>query len=77
MESGRRPLNVLMSHMNNTVRVKLKNNMEYGGKMAQCDNYMNLILSEAAEYNKDGPVANYGHILIRGNNILYINITPA
>ncbi len=77
MESGRRPLNVLMSYLNNPIRVKLKNNMEYGGKMTQCDNYMNLILNGAVEYDKDEPVANYGDILIRGNNILYINVTPA
>lgn len=77
MESGKRPLNVLASHLNSPVQVKLKNNTEYRGKMVECDNYMNLILQGAVEYNNGEPLANYGNILIRGNNVLYICVAPA
>lgn len=35
---------------------------------------MNLILVEAEELNNGDPVARYGKILIRGNNILYIRL---
>jgi len=34
--------------------------------------YMNILLNGATEYQKDQMVANYGSILVRGNNILYI-----
>jgi small nuclear ribonucleoprotein len=76
MESSKRPLNVLARNLNNPIQVKLKNNMEYRGKMTECDSYMNLILEEAVEYENNAPMANYGNILIRGNNILYISVTP-
>ena len=76
MESGKRPLNVLASNLNNSVQVKLKNNMEYRGKMTECDNYMNLILEGAVEFSNGEPAANYGNILIRGNNVLYICVAP-
>ncbi len=37
------------------------------------DQTMNLILIDAVEAVDDGnPVAKYGKILVRGNNILYI-----
>jgi small nuclear ribonucleoprotein len=76
MESGRRPLNVLNSNLNNSVQVKLKNNTEYRGKMLECDNYMNLILEGAIEFANGRPAANYGNIIIRGNNVLYICVAP-
>jgi len=75
MESGKRPLNALASHLNHMVQVKLKNNLEYRGKMIECDNYMNLILEGAVEYSGGEPAANYGNILIRGNNVLYISVS--
>ena len=77
MEPGRRPLNVLARNLNNPIQVKLKNNVEYRGTMTQCDSYMNLILEQAVEYEDNTPIANYGNILIRGNNILYISVTPS
>jgi len=72
MEPRKKPLNLLMREVKSEIRVKLKNNSEYRGKMAQCDGYMNIILEEAVELHGDEPVAKYGNIFIRGNNILYI-----
>lgn len=72
MDPNKRPLNLLLKHLNGNISVKLKNDIEYKGQMIQCDNYMNIILNSAAEYSNDGLVANYGNIFIRGNNILYI-----
>lgn len=72
MEQNKRPINILLKNFNNSVVVKLKNNVEYRGRMVQCDNYMNIILEGAAEYYHDNPTANYGNVFIRGNNILYI-----
>ena len=71
-ESAKRPLNVLMKSMDNIVIVKLKNNLEYKGRMIKCDNYMNILLEGASESYGDEMLANYGNIFIRGNNVLYI-----
>lgn len=76
MESAKRPLNVLMHGLNGDVVVKLKNNVEYRGKMVRCDNYMNIILEEATEAVDSNVIANYGNIFIRGNNVLYICVNP-
>jgi len=74
MEPSRKPLNVLVKQMNSYIGVTLKNNVEYRGTMIHCDNYMNIILDSASEYNSGQPVANYGKVLVRGNNILYITL---
>ena len=74
MEPSRKPLNVLTKQLNSYVAITLKNGVEYRGTMARCDGYMNIILNGASEYVKDQLTANYGSILVRGNNILYIAI---
>ncbi len=77
MEPSKKPLNVLTRQLNGTVAITLKNNVEYRGMMVHCDNYMNIILNGAAEYDNEKLIANYGKVLVRGNNILYIalNVT--
>jgi len=42
--------------------------------MVRCDGYMNIILDGASEHMDDKILANYGNVLVRGNNILYIAI---
>lgn len=74
MEPSKKPLNVLVKQLNSYVAVVLKNGVEYRGTMIQCDGHMNLILNGATEYVNGEMVANYGTILVRGNNILYIMI---
>ncbi len=74
MEPSKKPLNVLVKQLNSYVAVVLKNGVEYRGTMVQCDGHMNLILDGATEYMNGEIVANYGTILVRGNNILYIMI---
>ena len=46
------------------------------GRMNNVDSYMNLILLDAEEFNgaNANPVANYGKVVIRGNNVLFIKI---
>lgn len=51
--------------------------LEYRGKMINVDPYMNLILLDATEYNGGNPSANYGRIVIRGNNVLFIKISDS
>lgn len=72
MEPSRKPLNALIKQMNNYVAITLKNGIEYRGTMVRCDSHMNLLLEKATERVNDRLSANYGSILLRGNNILYI-----
>lgn len=74
METSRRPINTLLRSLRKTVAVKLKNNLEYRGRMIRCDNYMNITLEGASEFYDSALTADYGNVFIRGNNILYIRI---
>ncbi|MCX8182448.1 MAG: LSM domain-containing protein [Candidatus Methanomethylicaceae archaeon] len=67
------PLRLLNKALHNQILVKLKDGHEYIGNLVKYDQTMNLILVDAVEAVDDGnPVAKYGKILVRGNNILYI-----
>jgi small nuclear ribonucleoprotein len=74
LETSRRPINTLLRSLRKTVAVKLKNNLEYRGRMIRCDNYMNITLEGASEFYNSTLTADYGNVFIRGNNILYIRI---
>ena len=56
------------------VSVRLKNDLEYRGRMSNVDSYMNVILMDAEESENGTKKANYGKVVIRGNNVLYIRI---
>jgi len=73
---GKKPLVMVIRHLNKLVRVKLKNELVYEGKMVECDSYMNIVIEKAVEYEGDGKKAQYPRILIRGNNIMYIQLQP-
>ena len=77
MEPSKKPLNVLTKSVGNNVSVVLKNRIEYWGRMVRCDGYMNILLTNAKEYNSTGLAANYGDVFIRGNNILLICLDPS
>jgi len=74
VEPSKKPLNVLTKCLNSFVAITLKNGVEYRGTMVQCDSHMNILLEGATECFGDRLNANYGSILLRGNNILYICI---
>jgi len=73
LEAGRKPLAFLFKNLNSIVKVRLKNDLEYKGRLVKCDNYMNLILDDATEYHSDEPAVEHGSVFIRGNNILFIS----
>lgn len=59
-----------------SVKVKLKWGMEYQGKLESADAYMNLQLTETEEFI-DGQFAGFlGEVLIRCNNVLYVQAAP-
>jgi len=72
MERPRKPLNLLLKNLSNEVCVRLKNNMEYRGRLVDCDSYMNLVLEDASRYRSDKPAVKYGSLILRGSFILYI-----
>jgi len=72
MEPSKKPLNVLVKQMNAYITIVLKNGVEYKGTMVKCDGHMNILLEGATECVRDQLTTNYGNILVRGNNILYI-----
>jgi small nuclear ribonucleoprotein len=42
--------------------------------MSNVDSYMNVILLDAEEFNGSDAIANYGKVVIRGNNVLFIKL---
>ncbi len=76
--SGKRPLTALQRAINKEVRIRLKNSLEYRGVMVNIDSYMNVLLENASEHNERGElIKNYGKVVIRGNNVLFIKIEDA
>ena len=73
IDTGKKPMDELLKLIEQQVIVKLKNGMSYKGILVKVDNYMNIYLQSADEYDENGRlIASYGDIIIRGNNILYI-----
>ena len=71
---SKRPLTTLQKSTKKKVTVRLKNEVEYKGKMDNVDSYMNLIMTDAEELKEDKIVANYGRVIVRGNNVLFIKL---
>ena len=72
--TAKRPLTELQKNTKKSVIVRLKNDVEYKGKMDNVDSYMNLIMSDAEELNDGKIVEKYGRIILRGNNVLFIKL---
>ena len=70
----KKPLNILQKMLDKDVVVRLKSNIEYHGKMVNVDIYMNMILDGTKEFSGGQQVANYGTVIIRGNNVLFVGI---
>ena len=66
------PIKILRKAIDGIVLVKLKDGKEYRGRLKEIDQYMNLVLEKAEELEDGKPSSKYGEVLIRGNNILYI-----
>ena len=72
--SSKRPLTTLQKSTKKLVTVRLKNEVEYKGKMDNVDSYMNLIMTDAEELQQQKVIANYGRVIVRGNNVLFIKL---
>ena len=72
LEPSKKPINVLIKQLHGDIEVVLKNGWDYKGKMIKVDEYMNILLEGATEYQNEQMLTNYGNVLLRGNNVLYI-----
>ena len=72
--TAKRPLTTLQKNTNKSVIVRLKNDVEYKGKIVNVDSYMNLIMSDAEELKDGKIVEKYGRVILRGNNVLFIKL---
>ncbi len=72
--SSKRPLTTLQKNIKKSVVVRLKNDVQYKGMMENVDSYMNLIMTNAEELKDDKVIANYGRVIVRGNNVLFIKL---
>ena len=71
-----KPLNILIKSNGSNIEVVLKGRGMYRGKLMRADGYMNMMLKGAKEYDRDGLIASYGDVFIRGNNVMYVCIEP-
>ena len=72
--TAKRPLTTLQKHTKKDVIVRLKNDVEYKGKIDNVDPYMNLIMTDAEELHDGKTVEKFGRIILRGNNVLFIKL---
>lgn len=73
-QSSKRPLTELQKSTKKLVTIRLKNEVEYKGKMDNVDSYMNIIMTDAEELQGGRVIANYGRVIVRGNNVLFIKM---
>ncbi|MCS5530488.1 MAG: U6 snRNA-associated Sm-like protein LSm6 [Candidatus Nitrosopelagicus sp.] len=72
--TAKRPLTTLQKNTKKSVIVRLKNDIEYKGKMANVDSYMNLIMTDAEELKDGKTTEKFGKVILRGNNVLFIKL---
>ena len=71
---AKRPLTTLQKNTKKSVIVRLKNDIEYKGKMVNVDSYMNLIMTDAEEIKDGKTTEKFGRVILRGNNVLFIKL---
>ena len=72
--TAKRPLTTLPKNTKTSVIVRLKNDVEYKGKIDNVDSYMNLIMTDAEELKDGKAVEKFGRVILRGNNVLFIKL---
>ena len=71
---AKRPLTTLQKNTKKNVIVRLKNDIEYKGRMINVDSYMNLIMTDAEELKDGKTTEKFGRVILRGNNVLFIKL---
>ena len=73
------PLKTLAKSKGSIVAIRLKNNLEYKGRLVDSDAMMNVILDDAQEFilNEKGDLKlskGLGRVFLRGNNVLFVKL---
>lgn len=82
---SRRPIDYLKDSINKIILIKIKRNRLYRGLLRGFDEHLNLFLEETSEIfeyqDEEGNIReeheNLGSIVIRGDNIIFIDIFVA
>jgi len=72
--TAKRPLTTLQKNTNKSVIVRLKNDVDYKGKIVNVDSYMNLIMTDAEELRDGKTIEKFGRVILRGYNVLFIKL---
>jgi len=72
--TAKRPLTTLQKQTKKSVIVRLKNDVEYKGKIDNVDSYMNLIMTDAEELKDGKAVEKFGREILRGYNVMFIKL---
>ena len=67
------PIKALNKAKGKVIEVKLKNGIQYKGRLEQSDNFMNLVLEDVEETTEDS-VIKYPKAFVKGNNLIYVKI---
>ncbi|BCR88345.1 U6 snRNA-associated Sm-like protein LSm4 [Aspergillus chevalieri] len=69
------PLGILTAAQGHPMLVELKNGETLNGHLANCDNWMNLVLKEVVQTSPEGDrFFKLPEVYVRGNNIKYLRI---
>ncbi|MEM0466765.1 MAG: LSM domain-containing protein [Candidatus Thermoplasmatota archaeon] len=67
------PLDILEKSVNQKLLLLLKDSRRIEGKLLGFDEYMNLVLDEVEETDKDEKKRRLGRIILRGSNVVSIS----
>jgi small nuclear ribonucleoprotein len=67
------PIKALSKAKGKLIQARLKNGIEYKGRLEQSDNFMNLILEDVEEKYEDATFK-YPKAFIKGNNLVFVKI---
>lgn len=67
------PLDILDKSVNQKLLLLLKDNRRIEGKLLGFDEYMNLVLEDVEETQKDDTKRRLGRIILRGSNVVSIS----
>ena len=68
-----RPFDLLNEAIGKEVLVVLKENISIRGKLTAFDVHMNIVLENAVQLEGNQPKTNFGNLIVRGDNILYVS----
>ena len=66
-------LKMLADYLDKHVLVRLKDGTGIKGKLKTYDQHLNVVLSDAEEYNRDGQIRKLGLTLVRGDSVVVIS----